>query len=183
MRPNAAIRVTGRVVALAMGVSWLSACSNDPAKGYSFASTMSSAGTSRVRTIAVPMFENATFAPGMEATLTEAIIKELQRSTDVRVVSNGAADTQLKGVIRGENLHQTARDSQTGFVDQLAVELRVDFDWTDQRTGEVLVSRRGFAAVDTFVPARGTGERLAMGERAAIDRLAKDLVRELQTQW
>ena len=63
------------------------------------------------------------------------------------------------------------------------VELRVDFDWQDNRTGKTLVARRSFSALDTFVPAQGTGERIEKGQHGVIQQLARDLVAELRTTW
>ena len=118
----------------------------------------------------------------MEVELTEAIIKELQRKTPLRV-TRGQADTSLTGVVRAVDMKQVARDSTTGLVDQIAVKITVDFEWKDNRTGTVLVGRRSFSAVDTFVPGQGTNEPVELGRRHASQRLASDLVGELRSAW
>jgi hypothetical protein len=47
----------------------------------------------------------------------------------------------------------------------------------------VLVARKNFTSVDSFVPSRPTGERLATGENAAVQRLASDIVDTLRQSW
>ncbi len=151
-------------------------CAADPREGYSTRDVFSS----DIRTVAVPMFENATFTPGIEAQVTEAVIKELQARTSWRVTESAGADAVLTGVVRGSDLSRLSVDPRTGLMQELGVRVSVDFDLRDNRTGAVLVSRRGFTAVDTFVPARGTGERLEVGQGSAVERLARDLVAQLR---
>lgn len=153
-------------------------CSTDPARGYSFSSTIAGNG----RTVRVDIFDNYTFSKGTEVELTEAIIKELQRSTSLKVARDGA-DTSLTGVVRTVDMKQVARDSVTGLADQIAIKVTVDFEWKDNRTGTVLVGRKNFSAVDTFVPGQGTSEPIEMGRRTANQRLAQQLVAELRTAW
>lgn len=162
--------------------AWLAAavlsagCAADPREGYSTQSVY----TSDIRTVAVPMFENATFTPGIEAQVTEAVIKEMQARTPWRVTDASRADAVLTGVVRAADLSRLSADPRTGLMQELAVRVSVDFDLRDNRTGAVVVSRRGFTAVDTFVPARGTGERLEVGQASAVERLARDVVAQLR---
>lgn len=68
-------------------------------------------------------------------------------------------------------------------MDQIAVKITVDFEWKDDRTGTVLVGRRSFSAVETFVSGQGTNEPVELGRRGASQRLASDLVGELGSAW
>ncbi|GJQ30779.1 MAG: hypothetical protein HBSAPP03_26630 [Phycisphaerae bacterium] len=156
-----------------------SGCASDARQGYSFSSTMPEG----ITTVSVPVFENYTFDVGLEAELTEAVIKELQRTSGVRVVQGGGADSSLKGAITSSELRRLTLERGTGLVQELALTIVVDFDWKHNRTGQVLTSRRNFAASDTFVPAKPTGERIETGRHAAVQRLAKDLVAELRSGW
>lgn len=164
---------------LLCGLACLPACSADPAQGYSFKPLHDE----NYRTIAVPVFDNETFSTGLEIELTEAIIKEIQRTTRWAVVPAGEADTVLSGSITGSELRRFSADSETGLVREMGVELRVDFDWQDNRSGRSLVARRGFAALDTFVPAQGTGERIEKGQHGVVQLLARDIVAELRSTW
>lgn len=147
--------------------------------GYHFGATH----RTDVKTVAVPVFENTTFSHGLEITLTDAIIKEIHRVTPWRVAAREQADTTLTGAITSSDLRKLSRQSETGMVQEVAVELIVTFEWKLNRTGEVLVTRRNFRAADVFTPSRGAQERLDLGEQAAVDRLAKDIVSELRSSW
>lgn len=154
-------------------------CADDPHRGYSTRSAFSS----DVRTIAVPVFSNQTPQPGLEAPLTEAIIKEIRRQTTWRIVQDATADTTLSGVLTGSDMTKISADRTTGLVQEVAVRLTVDFTWKDNRTGKTLVSRRTFSASDTFVPQHTVAERVEIGQEGATARLAKDIVGELRSGW
>ncbi|MEM8835670.1 MAG: LPS assembly lipoprotein LptE [Planctomycetota bacterium] len=155
----------------------LGACASDPSEGYAW----QSAHDTSVRTISVGVFRNDTFQHGIEANLADALVKELHRSTPWRVSQR--AETSLTGEITNAELVRVSTDSESGLVQELAVELTVSFEWRDARTGEVLVERSNYRASDIFTPAQGSRERLAMGQRGAVQRLAKDIVAELRGAW
>jgi hypothetical protein len=144
----------------------------------------------------VPIFRNRTNAPAIEQELTEAIIKEIQASTDLRVVqrsSDGsAADSTLSGTITKADLRTLSLREGTGLVQEVAVQLVVDFSWrragwgaaaSTGRQDATLVARQNFSAADTFVPSRPSGERLELGESATIQRMAKAIVSEMRSAW
>jgi hypothetical protein len=154
------------------------ACASDPARGYSFKSTYLGG-----RSVAVPVWGNETYSQGLEVALTQAIIAEIQRTTPWLVVPPDRADTVLSGVLTRSQLRALSTARGTGLVQEMAVSLTVDFDWRSNRTGESLVSRKDFQAVQTFIPATGTGERIELGESAAVQELAHDIVAELRSNW
>lgn len=154
-------------------------CASDPNQGYSFSSTYPKG----IKTVTVPVFDNYAFTPGLEVQLTEAIIKELQRSSGIRVTSAEQADSRLHGVITGVQLRKLSLEHSTGMVQEEAVQLTVEFEWKDNRTGKTLVSRKNFSASDTFTPARPVGERIEVGQEATIQRLARDIVSEMRSVW
>ncbi|MEC9372498.1 MAG: LPS assembly lipoprotein LptE [Planctomycetota bacterium] len=164
--------------ALALALLALAGCANDPRSGYTLESTFDQG----VRSIAVPVFENETYNHGIEIRLTEAIIKEMRRNTPWEVRSSGAATT-LRGAVTGVGLRKLATNRDSGLVEELAVEIEVAFEWSDNRSGETLVAKRAYRGAGTFVPAHGVQERLATGEQAAIEALAQDIVSELRSTW
>ena len=166
--------VCGVLVALG-----LVGCSSDPSKGYSFSSTYPAG----VQTVVVPVFENLTFYPGLEVQVTEAVMKELQSRSGLKVVKASSADSRLSGTITDAQLRRLTLDKTTGLVQEQAFQVTVDFEWRDVRSGRVIMSRRNFAAADTFVPARPTGERIEVGQAGAVQRLAKDIVAEMRSAW
>ncbi len=154
-------------------------CASDPTGGYAFGSAYDSS----VRTVAVPIFDNPTYEYGLEFELTEAIIKEIHRSTPWRVIDRERAETELSGAITSAELRALGTDSETGLVEQYAYDLGVTFEFRDRRDGRVMVARRNFRAAEAFVPDRLAGERMEFGQRATIDQLARDIVAELRTGW
>ncbi len=172
-RPGAAV-VTWLAVS-----SCLAGCSSDPHSGYSF----SPAHDTGIATVHVPMFQNNTFSRGLEVELTDAIIKEIQKSTPWRTTAEPAAQATLTGTIVSSELRPLSYARTSGLVQEEAVVLTIEFDFKDNRTGKVLVSRRGFTASDSFVPSRVVGERIEVGLNGAIQKLARDVVAELRAAW
>ncbi len=172
------------LMALSVGV-WLflsaisSGCASDPTKGYSFASSFST----DVRTVYVPIFENPTFARGLEIELTDAIIKEIQRTTPWTVAAADSAQTQLTGKINDALLRRLSTGRGSGLAQELSYTITVEFEWKDVRNGKVLVSRQNFSASDVFIPTEGLNERIETGQHGAIQRLARDIVGELRSNW
>ncbi len=136
-----------------------------------------------IETVYLPLFDNTTFNYGLEAQLTEALAKEIHRTTPWRVTSDRGADTELRGAITRVDKRELSTDSVSGLVQELATIITVTFDWTDAETGEVLVARRGFTVAEPYAPLRGAQERPETGEASAIDRLARDIVAELRSDW
>lgn len=147
--------------------------------GYQF----TSAHDASIRTVAVPIFENPTFDHGIEFQLTEAIVKEIHRSTPWRVVGREQADTELSGSITSASLRALQTDATTGLIEQYAYDLGVTFEFKRRGDGQVLLTRRNFRAVESFVPDRLAGERFEFGQRSTIDQLARDIVAELRSNW
>lgn len=140
-----------------------------------------------VATIAIPIFNNQTYTAGIEGDLADALAKEFQKATPWRVTSEGNADTTLTGVIRGSSLGLLSTRPQTGLVQEQSIIYVVDFEWRDNRTGELLIERQDFQAVATFIPARGedgsAGERFELGSRDALEEMAQRIVNELRSSW
>lgn len=157
----------------------LSGCATDPTQGYSFASTY----RSDVKTIAVPVWTNTTYQQGLEARLAEAIVNEVRKSTPYAITEPATAQTVLSGTINSAELRTLSIGRDSGLVEELAFELVVDFEWKDTRTGKNLVARRQFSTARSFVPARGVGERIDVGQNATIQQLARDIVAEMRSGW
>ncbi|GJM19216.1 MAG: hypothetical protein DHS20C14_14290 [Phycisphaeraceae bacterium] len=157
----------------------LGACAADPSQGYSFATTHDET----VRTVSVPIFANSTFETGVEAELTEAVVKRIQQDTPWRVASDTVADTELVAEITDVGLRTLSRTRGTGLPQEQTYEITVDFTWRDNRAGTVLVERRRFTAAGAYVPDRLTGERIDVGRREAVGELARAIVAELRSDW
>lgn len=167
------------MIAAACAAMSAGGCAGDAREGYVFGS----GHRDDVRTVALPIFGNSTYSHGLEALLTEAIVKEIHRSTPWSVTGAGGAETTLSGSITSVEMIQLSRDRESGLVQELGVQIAVDFAWTDNRTGRPIVVRRDYRGAGSFVPAQAARERLATGEQGAIDALARDIVAELRADW
>jgi hypothetical protein len=170
---------TAGLIAAVAASALVAGCASDPRAGYSFGDTTPEG----VRTVRVPIFRNQTYNPGIETELTEAIIKKIQSDTGLRVVQSGGADSELRGVVTDVDMQTLSLAPGSGLVQEIALTIRVDYDWIDTRTGRVLVGRRNFAGSDTFVPSRPTGEPIETGEHGAVQRVANDLVGTMRGAW
>jgi hypothetical protein len=154
-------------------------CAADPSEGYAWGD----AYRDEVGSIAVPIFENQTFARDLGLDLAEAVLKQVQFRTPWEPAPRSRAQTVLNGAVTGFELRQLARDRNTGLVAELAVVLTVSFEWIDSRTGEVLVSRRRLVVGESFVPAQAAGEPLEAGRAAAVEEAAREIVEALRSSW
>ena len=157
----------------------LAACASDPRAGYTFEQTLPQG----VRSVKVPIFRNQTYATGVEAELTEALLKRIQSDTGLVVLQAGSADSELRGVITDVRTRRVSLAGGTGLVQELAYTITIDFDWRDSRTGQSLVSRRSFSSSDTFVAARPSTEPIDIGRHGAVQRSAQDIVGLLRGAW
>ena len=91
----------------------------------------------QLTTIAVPIFRNETFRRQLEYPLTEAVQKEIQKRTAMRIVHGSEAQTRLTGTIidvgktvLGENRFDDPRELQLG--------MTVRVKWEDLRNGRII---------------------------------------------
>jgi hypothetical protein len=170
------LRIPAALAAVAMLAG---ACSSDPTRGYSFTSTYSAG----IHTVSVPIFDNQTYYKGLEVELTDALIKEIQRTTPWVVVSGSSSQATLTGTITDANLRTLSINSTTGMVQEMGMELSADFEFRDIRTGKVLTARKSFHAMESFVPAHPTAERIELGQHGSVQELARCIVAELRSGW
>ncbi|MEM1447163.1 MAG: LptE family protein [Planctomycetota bacterium] len=135
------------------------------------------------RTVAVPIFDNRTFYRGVEFDLTEAIVKEIEQRTPYKITDANVADTLLSGTVTNVAIQELSRTREGGLPQEVKVTVVIDFDWTDQRSGAKLVSRRSFSGVGRYIPTQPVGESFEVGQHAAVQRVARDLISSLRGDW
>lgn len=170
---------TSTLACLLAAAALAAGCSSDPTQGYSSSRPF----RDDVQTVAVPVFQNVTFMRGMEVRLTESVISEIRRKTPWKVADSTAAQTTLSGTITGSEMRVGSLGRDTGLVEDQIVVITIDFEWKDNRTGKVLVARRQFQAVQSFVPAQGALERVELARNATVQDLARDIVSEMRSSW
>ena len=157
----------------------LAGCAADPAEGWSTASVWST----DVRTVAVSMFENSTFNRDFAFEFMDALIKEIEARTPYKVTARGRADTIVTGRIHSVDLAELSKSSLTGLSEEVTVSVTIDLTWTDLRTGETLLDLESFTSHSLFVPSNPTREPIELGEFGVAQRLARDIVTEMQADW
>jgi len=157
----------------------LSSCASDPADGWSTRSSH----PENYRTVAVPIFDNRTYERDISRSLTDAVVKEIQQNTPYRVTSAAKADTVLRGSIRQVSLRELSKSVATGLSEEMVMQVTVDYEWVDMRTGKPIVSRQGFSGSGTFIASRPQAEPIDLGGYNAVQQLASDIVASMQVDW
>jgi hypothetical protein len=156
-----------------------SGCASDPTVGYAAVSPFPTS----IESVAVPIVENDTFIRGIEFELTDALIKEIESRTPYKVTGRDRADSILLGRITSVRLDQLSKSRLTGLSEEVIVSVTIDFQWRDLRTDASLVERDAFSSPGLFTPSNPAGERIELGEFAAVQRLARDIVDEMRAAW
>jgi hypothetical protein len=141
-----------------------------------------------IQTVHVPVFESASFRPDLGMRLTEAVVKEIEAKTPYKVVGDQSADSILTGRIAkdhkrplAENRNDFPRDIDVGFVLQVS--------WQDRR-GNLIGQPVRFPLWPSllsvsqgvhFVPE--AGQSVTVAHQAAIERLAEQIVAQMETAW
>jgi hypothetical protein len=141
-----------------------------------------------IRTVHVPVVQSESFRRYLGERLTEAVVKEIELKTPYKVVGADEADSVLtvrlvsdsKRVL-SENRFDEPRDIETDFFVQLS--------WADRR-GDVIMSHEDIPAAPlllnigqsaNFVPEGG--QSLATSHHEAIQRLAEQIVGQMELAW
>ncbi len=128
------------------------------------------------KSIAVPMFRNRTLRPQLEAQITNAIIKGLQRDGSLRIESEPNADVVLDGsVVRYQRTALRSLRTDTGVPREYEITITVRVEAKDRRTGEaVLKSAEVTGKSDVFI---GADQQSA--EEQVLPLIADDVARKV----
>ena len=142
-----------------------------------------------IETVCVPVFDSSSFRRELGEELTEAVIKEIERRSNFKVVSSpAAADTILTGSITGEQKHLLFQTLQ-GDPREMEVNLQVKVSWVDQHGSAVRVippvpvpgAAVDISAASSVVPE--VGQSIATSHQRAIQRLAEQIVSLMEKPW
>ena len=141
-----------------------------------------------LRTVHVPVFESDSFRRNLGERLTEAVVKEIESRTPYKVVDSASADSVLNGRIVAETKRAIA-ENRNDDVRGLATELTVEVHWLSRR-GEMLMQRSSipFGPLMTIVSQDATffpeaGQSLVVAQQNAIDKLAREIVGQMEIWW
>lgn len=136
---------------------------------------------SHIRTMAVIPFENETSAPELQSELFESMRKDLQKRLGVRDATQERADALVRGTIVTYDSDipiAFSADARESISARRRLQITVDVEILDQKTGKVLWQRKGLRAEGEYA------ERAdAEGRKQAIQKIVNDIVEGAQSQW
>ena len=134
-----------------------------------------------LKTVAVVPFENLTAVPEVQREVFEAVRKAMQDRLNLRDAPVERADVLVTGVIRDYEVDLpvgvTADPSQATSA-RRKLQLVVDYEIVNQRTGEMLREKKGASREAQY--AEGAELR---GRRDAIEQMVNELIDEMLSQW
>jgi len=134
-----------------------------------------------VNTVYIDMFASREFRRGIEFQLTEALRKEIDRSTPYKNAPRQKADTIISGRVLEWRQTAFARDPRTDRDNEVAATLAVSFRWQDMRTGKILVEKPQLVTTVQYV--RATGEDVYNARDMAASQMARRIVEQMETPW
>lgn len=139
-----------------------------------------------LRSVFVPVFDNATRVVGLEGEVTAAVISEFQSEGALRPAAEKSADCTLRGKLVSYK-RDKIRSGASGLAGVRDVTIRVELSLEQRSDGKALFeglqvsSRRTDSTAGYFRIERGESERL--GRERAVRALAKAIVRATVEYW
>ena len=127
------------------------------------------------------MFESDSNRRFLGQRMTEAVVKEIEQRTPLTITDPQITDSLIRGrIIRdtkqvaGENRFDEPRSLEVGWV--------VEVDWVD-RIGTPLMERQTIrlSEQDVFIPEGG--QSMTSAQQAIIERIARQVVSQMETPW
>jgi len=134
-----------------------------------------------IKTVYVEMFQSKEFRRGLEMQLSEALVKEIARSTPYRNAPREKADTILTGEILEVRSATLGKDFMTDLSREQAITMVVSYRWKDMRTGKMLVQKEQFTQTAEYVPP--ARQDFYQGSENVVNKLARRMVESLETAW
>ena len=134
-----------------------------------------------IRTVHVPIFESDSNRRFLGQRLTEAVVKQVEQGTPYTISDPSVANSFLRGRLIREQKN-TVTENQFDDARAVRTSFRVQIDWVD-RAGVPLMPRRSVTidhSVD-FIPEGG--QSLATSQQEVIDRIAREIVGQMETPW
>ena len=141
-----------------------------------------------IRTVHVPVVQSDSFRRYLGERLTEAVVKHIELQTPYKVVDSDSADSVLNVRLASEskkilsnNPFSEPRDIETDFFLQVS--------WIDRR-GDLIMSHEDVPAAPllinlgqqaNFVPEGG--QSLMTAQQEAIEKLAQQIVGQMELAW
>jgi lipopolysaccharide assembly LptE-like protein len=131
-----------------------------------------------ITTVAVPMFANQTPRPGIEITVTRAIVEAFSVDGRLRVVTPAQADAVLEGAVVDRQLLSIAFDPKAN-VQQFRLVLTLNIRFRDVRKNTVLFEQKSMQEQSDFRVQGAVSSTIAVedtAENAATAEIARTVV-------
>ena len=141
-----------------------------------------------IETVYVPVFDSSSYRRELGEELTEAVIKEIERRSNYKVVASPSADTVLTGKITSETKHLLFPTLQAD-PREMEVNLAVQVSWVDRRGStvrEIPLVPVPTAAVNVSAASdvvAEVGQSIATSHQRAVQRLAEQIVSLMEKPW
>ena len=142
-----------------------------------------------IRTVAVIPFENDTSDPTIAQQVNLAVREAMQRRLGLRSAAESQADAVVRGRVTryqpdeplafaGTPSADPSRQSNTVQVTRRQVQVTIDVEIVEQKSGRSLWQRRALLRNGEYEPGRESE-----GRRKALELLITDIVNGAQSQW
>lgn len=141
-----------------------------------------------VHSVYVPVFKSNSFRRNLGERLTEAVVKEIEKSTPYKVVDEANADTTLLGAIVQETKTVLVPDL-SGDAREVQTSISVQVSWVDKKNVKIRDDNciplpeeiADVSGSSNLVPEMG--QTVATAQQEAISRIAKQIVGLMEKPW
>jgi len=135
-----------------------------------------------VATVYVEMFDNRTFRRGLEYSLTDALVKQIEAQTPYKVVSDRSrADSILSGTVVDISEGVLSGERQTGLPLEKLAQATAQVSWKNLRSGESIISNMQVRASASF--SEFQDQKLEYANEVTANKLAERIVELMQLDW
>ncbi len=174
------VRPRLRPSALMMGLSLAVLVTGCGITGYSIRAPYNT----EIKTVYVPVFKSITFRRDVNITLTELVVKEIERRTPYKVVNNpDEADSTLEGTVNFSDKNVIV-ESPYNLPRQLTATMIVYATWTDNKVKEEDKKPPNPAVIaETFNFYPEIGESSEAAFYRTCEKLAIQIVNMMEEPW
>jgi hypothetical protein len=162
-------------------VVWIAGCSSDGRGGY----TTSSQYRPGIQTVAVDVWGRGkdVYRRDIEMRVTEAVVKRIEQDTPYKVTVKSRADTLLVGTIDSVEQRTLSFSTDTGLPRETELMFTISFVWKDLRTGKTLVEKKAMTVSGRYTREDPITEDFFQGSENVINRLARQVVEQMEQPW
>ena len=129
-----------------------------------------------MRSVAVPVFRNASDVTGLGSVVTRQVLREFQREGTFRIASSDDCAVEVVGELKKASSATVAYERRTGArTREHRFSAAAVVSVIDRRNNRILIDNRKYSASTTFL----VNDDIVTGERDASGRLGEDLARQI----